>query len=231
MILALETSTDLCSVAVIANGKTKSKIKNNIKNLHAEKLISLIDQTIKNINTNLKSIDAIAISIGPGSFTGLRVGLSVAKGLCYAVEKPLIVVPTLDALALKAIKICKIVEKYINNDLYICPVLNAKQNDFYYSLYKFKGGELARSMPYLSGSLEEIVDKVREGLILIGDGVVNLKEKLYNQNVIFVDEDEFNQPDAFYVGKIAEDKYRSGDFADIDSVEPLYVKEFTVKTK
>lgn len=231
MILALETSTDLCSVVVIANGKTKSKIENNIKKLHAEKLISLIDQTLKNININLESIPAIAISIGPGSFTGLRVGLSVAKGLCYATGKPLIAVPTLDALALKAAEVCKIVKRYIDDDLYICPILNAKQNDFYYSLYKFQDGKLLRTTQYLSGSVDEIKREIQKGFVLIGDGVVNLKEKLYNQDVIFIDDDEFNQPDGFYVGKIAEDKYKMKDFADIDSLEPLYVKEFTIKTK
>ncbi|MFN3135686.1 MAG: tRNA (adenosine(37)-N6)-threonylcarbamoyltransferase complex dimerization subunit type 1 TsaB [Candidatus Kryptonium sp.] len=231
MILVLETSTDLCSISVIANGKTKSKTENNIKKLHAEKLISLIDQTLGNINVNLELISAIAISIGPGSFTGLRVGLSIAKGLCYTTGKPLIAVPTLDALALKATKVCKIVERYVDDDLYICPILNAKQNDFYYSLYKFQDGKLTRTMPYLFGSVDEIKREVRKGFILIGDGIVNLKENFYNQDVVLIDDDEFNRPDASYVGKIAEDKYRIGDFADINSIEPLYVKEFTIKTK
>jgi len=225
MILALETSGDVCSVIVIANGK-KSKIKTHLKQIHAEKLIFMIEQSLNNINANLNSIDAIAVSIGPGSFTGLRIGLSVAKGLCYALDKPLIAVPTLDALALKAKVVCSV----LNEELFICPILNAKQNDFYYSLYKFTQGRIERVSDYQVGELEEIGKKISGKTIFIGDGVENVKEKFYNQNVILL-EDEFNLPDAYYVAVIAQEKFKAGDFADLVSIEPLYIKKFIAKTK
>lgn len=230
MILAIETSGDVCSIAVIANGKTKSKIKTHIKQIHAEKLVFMIEQSLQNTNVDLNSIDAIAVSIGPGSFTGLRIGLSVAKGLCYALSKPLITVPTLDALALKAKLICDVLKNYVD-EIYICPILNAKQNDYYYSFYKFNDGQVERIDDYRVDELDEIKAKIRAKTILLGDDIENIREKLYNQNDIIYLENDLNLPDAYYVAKIAEKKFASGDFADLVSVEPFYVKKFIVKTK
>ncbi len=229
MILAIETSGDICSVIVIANGKTKTKTKTHLKQIHAEKLVFMIEQSLQNINVNTDSINAIAVSIGPGSFTGLRIGLSVAKGLCYALNKPLITVPTLDALALRAESICKVLQNYID-DIYICPILNAKQNDYYYSFYKFNNDRIEKIEDYQVGEFEDIWPKVRGKTILLGDDVEILKKKFYNQNVIYL-EGELNYPDAYCVAKIAEEKLAKGDFADLVSVEPLYIKKFIVKTK
>ncbi len=229
MILAIETSGDICSVVVIANEQTKSKIKTHLKQIHAEKLIFMIEQSLQNINADLSLIDAIAVSIGPGSFTGLRIGLSVAKGLCYALDKPLITVPTLDALALKAEPICKALQSYID-EIYICPILNAKQNDYYYSLYKFNRGQIERIEDYQVGELDDVKAKIRGKTILLGDDIEIVKEKFYNQDVICF-EGELNYPDAYCVAKIAEEKFTKGDFADLVSVEPLYIKKFIVKTK
>ncbi len=230
MILAIETSGDVCSVIVIANEKTKSKIKTQLKQIHAEKLIFMIKQAFENINADINSINAIAVSIGPGSFTGLRIGLSVAKGLCYALNKPLITVPTLDSLALKAASFCSIFQPYIGDELYICPILDAKQNDFYYSFYKFTNGKIERIEGYQVGGFDEIKKKFLGKVVLIGDGVKNVKEKFYNQDVIFL-KGEFNLQDAYYVALIAEQKFKEGDFADLVLVEPLYIKKFTVKIK
>lgn len=229
MILAIETSGDICSVIVIANEKTKSKVKTQLKQIHAEKLIFMIEQSLQNINVNLSSIDAVAISIGPGSFTGLRIGLSMAKGLCYSLGKPLIAVPTLDALALRAEPICEVLKNYID-ELYVCPILNAKQNDYYYSFYKFSNSQIERIEDYQVGGLDEIEAKIRGKTILLGDDVEIVRKKFYNQDVIYL-KDELNYPDAYYVAKIAEGKFVKGDFADLVSIEPLYIKKFIVKTK
>ncbi|MCS7229673.1 MAG: tRNA (adenosine(37)-N6)-threonylcarbamoyltransferase complex dimerization subunit type 1 TsaB [Candidatus Kryptonium sp.] len=231
MILAIETSTSFGSVAITEEGKTKSLSIINIKNLHAEKIVFLIDQVLKNINHRIDKIKAIAISIGPGSFTGLRVGLSVAKGLCYSSGKPLIAVPTLDALALKSLEICKILKRYfIKDEIYVCPILNAKQNDFYYSFYKFSESELERIDDYSVGDIESINQKIYNTTLFLGDGVDIVREKINNQKAIILS-DEFSYPDASYVGKIAERKYLNKEFTDIVSIEPIYVKEFSIKTK
>jgi tRNA threonylcarbamoyladenosine biosynthesis protein TsaB len=231
MILALDTSTDLCSVIVIANEKTKSKIKTHLKQIHAEKIVFMIEQVLGNINKQISDISSVAVSIGPGSFTGLRIGLSVAKGLCYAINKPLITVPTLDALALKAFDICKLLSKYERQNLYICPILNAKQNDFYYSIYKFESDKINRITEYQVGTIDEIKNKLVNKTILIGELVDNLVENFYNQDDVILLEGEINYPDAYYVAKIAKEKYAKGEFADLDSTEPLYIKEFVIKTK
>lgn len=231
MILAIDTSSEVGSVIVIANEKQKSKTKINIKQLHAEKLIFLIDQTLQNINLRLKDIKAIAISVGPGSFTGLRVGLSVAKGLSYVLEKPLIAVPTLDALALRAEQFCKILKTYACSEIFVCPVLNAKQGDFYFSFYKFENNELIRVSNYFSGGINDIKRGISGLTIFLGDGIEILREKFYNHsNIIFL-ENEFNYPDAFYVAKIAERKLQNSEFSDLETLEPIYVKEFSIKTK
>ncbi|CUS96143.1 tRNA threonylcarbamoyladenosine biosynthesis protein TsaB [Candidatus Kryptobacter tengchongensis] len=231
MILAIDTSTDICSVSVIENEKQKSKNILNTKQLHAEKLILIINQTLENINITLKDIKAIAVSIGPGSFTGLRISLSVAKGLCYVLGKPLIAVPTLDALALRAKQFCNILKNYIHNEIFVCAVLNAKQSDFYFSFYKYESDQLVRVSNYLSGGIDEIKKKISGLTVFIGDGVEILREKFYSQDTMIFLEDEINCTDAFYVATIAEQKYKRGEFSDIETIEPIYVKEFLIKTK
>ncbi len=231
MILAIDSSTDLCSVIVVENEKTKSKVLTHQKQIHAEKIIFMIEQALGNINKKITDISSVAISIGPGSFTGLRIGLSVAKGLCYAINKPLITVPTLDALALKVFDICKFISRYESENLYICPILNAKQNDFYYSIYKFKDDKIERINEYQVGTINDIKSKLKGRTIFLGDALDNLIESFYNQNDIIFVEGEINYPDAYYVAKIAEEKYKKGEFADLDSTEPLYIKEFSIKTK
>jgi tRNA threonylcarbamoyladenosine biosynthesis protein TsaB len=189
----------------------------------------MIEQSLQNINVNLSSIDAVAVSIGPGSFTGLRIGLSVAKGLCYALDKPLITVPTLDALALRAEPICKALRSY-TDEIYICPILNAKQNDYYYSFYKFNRERIERIEDYQVSELDDVRAKIRGKTIFLGDDIEIVKEKFYNQDVICL-EGELNYPDAYCVAKIAEEKFAKSDFSDLVSVEPLYIKKFIVKTK
>ncbi len=231
MILAMDTSTDLCSIIVIANEKTKSKIKTHLKQVHAEKIIFMIEQALGNINKTINDISSVAISIGPGSFTGLRIGLSVAKGLCYALGKPLITVPTLDAMAESVFNICSLISKYNKTEIYICPMLNAKQNDFYYSIYRFNENKIERIDEYQIGTADDLKRQLKGKTILLGDAVEFVAENFYNQDDIILFGEEFNYPDAYYVAKIARKKYENGEFADLNSTEPLYIKEFVVKTK
>jgi tRNA threonylcarbamoyladenosine biosynthesis protein TsaB len=198
-VLAVETSTDICSVCVIANGKT-SQCEINLKQIHSEKIISLIDQCLKNLNMDLDEINAIGVSIGPGSFTGLRIGLSTVKGICFVKEKPIIAVPTLDALALKAAKFYEIFSNFCLKEVNICPIIDAKQGDFYYGFYSTFDGK--------------VVKEIKEGQIF--DRAILLKGKL-------------NQPEAYYVALIAMEKFQRGEFSDLNSLEPLYIKDFKIK--
>jgi len=226
-ILAIETSTDICSVCVIANGKT-SQCEINLKQIHSEKIISLIDQCLKNLNLELDDIDAVGVSIGPGSFTGLRIGLSTVKGICFVKEKPIIAVPTLDALALKAGQFVEILSNFCLSEVNICSVIDAKQGDFYYGFYSFLDGKVVKISEFKVGTFNEILNQITKPTIFIGDGINEIKERQIFDKVILL-KGKLNQAEAYYVALIAMEKFQRREFSDLNSLEPLYIKDFKIK--
>jgi tRNA threonylcarbamoyladenosine biosynthesis protein TsaB len=226
-IIAVETSTDICSVCVIANEKT-SQCEINLKQIHSEKIISLIDQCLKNLNMDLDEINAIGVSIGPGSFTGLRIGLSTVKGICFVKEKPIIAVPTLDALALKAAKFYEIFSNFCLKEVNICPIIDAKQGDFYYGFYSIFDAKVVKLSEFKVGTFNEILNQITKPTIFIGDGVNEIKEGQIFERAILL-KGKLNQPEAYYVALIAVEKLQRGEFSDLNSLEPLYIKDFKIK--
>ncbi len=174
-ILALDSSGLVASVAVVehdgTNGNLLAEYTVNYKKTHSQTLLPMLDEIGRMIELDLNSIDAIAVAAGPGSFTGLRIGSATAKGLGLALDKPLVHVPTVDALAYNL----------YGTDRVICPLMDARRNQVYTGIYEFKQEELSVIEPQMAVGIEAIAEKLRalgRPVIFLGDGVPVFREAL-----------------------------------------------------
>jgi tRNA threonylcarbamoyladenosine biosynthesis protein TsaB len=215
-ILNIETSTKNCSVSIADNGKIlKIKELNNGNYSHAEVLHPFITDILKAAKLPLHKIDAVAVSKGPGSYTGLRIGVSAAKGLCFALHKPLISIDTLTSLS-HAISI---------DNGFIVPMLDARRMEVYAAVYNNKHEELR----YIKA---EIIDEnsflgyLEKGKVyFLGDGAQKCKGIIMHKNAIFVD-DKF--PSAKEMAVLSYHKYKKSDIENVAYFEPFYLKDFVV---
>lgn len=170
-ILALDSSGLVASVAVVENDCLLAEYTMNYKKTHSQTLLPMLDEMAKMIELDLSTIDAIAVAGGPGSFTGLRIGSATAKGLGLALKKPLISVPTVDALAYNLCGTNKIV----------CPLMDARRNQVYTGIYEFQGNELKVIEAQMAVDLNVIAEKLNalgREVIFLGDGCPVYLEKL-----------------------------------------------------
>lgn len=225
--LGIETATSVCSVALTENGKIISEKSLLEKNVHSEKIISLIDDVLKGND----SFDRIAISIGPGSFTGLRVGLSTAKGLSYASKKPIIPVPTLKALSYNLI----LYEKVKN--VYVLPLLDARRDEFYWGLYKISGNDIIEIISPKPSLFAQIIENLQpeEEYSLIGEGTEKfeklLKSKLASTKNLKFYSSNVNFCSAASVSLVSENVIIDYDTDFIAKLEPMYLKDFHTLVK
>ena len=163
-ILGIDSSGLVASVAIVEDNDLKGEYTVNYKKTHSQTLLPMLDEVAKMIELDLNTIDAIAISGGPGSFTGLRIGSATAKGLGLALKKPLIHIPTVDALAYNLVG---------HRDL-VCPLMDARRNQTYTGLYRFDGNEMQIVKGQSAVGIDEIVDVINEtgeAVVFLGDGV------------------------------------------------------------
>ncbi|MFO7701514.1 tRNA (adenosine(37)-N6)-threonylcarbamoyltransferase complex dimerization subunit type 1 TsaB [Psychroflexus maritimus] len=216
-ILGLETSTTNCSVALSINGRTEVIKEENSKNYsHAEKLNVFIDEVLKQSKLKVNDLDAVAVSKGPGSYTGLRIGVSSAKGLCFACNLPLISIPTLESLAHQIPT-----ERLSQGDL-ILPMLDARRMEVYTQTYKSNLTAISKTEAKV---LEEdsFEDLEATHLHFIGNGVEKFKKISNLKNVHFYTQEI---PSANEMGKIAFKKFQNNEFEDVAYFEPFYLKDF-----
>ncbi|MBD0824852.1 tRNA (adenosine(37)-N6)-threonylcarbamoyltransferase complex dimerization subunit type 1 TsaB [Aestuariibaculum marinum] len=216
LILNIETATTNCSVALSRDGETIFLKEDNSKNYsHAESLHVFIDSVLKEANVHSKDLDAIAISKGPGSYTGLRIGVSAAKGLCFALDKPLVSVPTLQALA-RQVKI---------TDGVIVSMLDARRMEVYSAIYDFNYAEVRATEAQIldENAFAEYLNRGK--VYFIGNGVEKTKTLIQHPNAIFVHE---KLPSANEMGVISDAKYKKSDTEDVAYFEPYYLKDFVV---
>lgn len=159
-VLAIETATRCQSVALIDDDQVLAEETHPECTSHASVLIPAIDRILQSHNLSVSKLDGLAVSIGPGSFTGLRVGLSTMMGFRVATQLPLVTVPTLEAMAwnLKG------------EDGPICPIMNASRNEVYWAMFQWKGPQLIRLAEDRHGPLSQLIESIKEKMIFFGDG-------------------------------------------------------------
>jgi len=223
LILNLETATTVCSVALAKDGQLLSSKEINGDYTHAENLTRFIEIALQEANHTLADLDAIAVSKGPGSYTGLRIGVSTAKGLCYALDKPLIALNTLEHSAYT----CSLTygEK---NDL-VCPMIDARRMEVYCAVYT-KTHQLIRSTAAEiidEHSFNDLLEKHR--IYFFGDGAEKCKSVLGNNpNAVFIDS---LYPSASHMILLSEKAYINRSFEDVAYFEPFYLKDFVAGKK
>lgn len=170
-ILAIDSSSLVASVAVVQDDIMIAEYTINHKKTHSQTLLPMIDEIVKMADINLEDIDAIAVSAGPGSFTGLRIGSATAKGLGLVWKKPIIHVPTVDAMAYNL----------YGTDKLICPIMDARRSQTYTGLYEFKDDGFNIVMPQCAIAVEELAEKIDElgkSVMFVGDGIPVFREYL-----------------------------------------------------
>lgn len=220
IILNLETATTNCSVSVAQDGKLLSLIEENSANYsHSEQLHKFINIALADANIERTELDAVAVSKGPGSYTGLRIGVSAAKGLCYALEIPLISINTLRSLAHTLA-----IEKG-----YIVPMLDARRMEVYAAVYDHQYLEIKPTWAEIIQADSFSAYKDSGGVTFIGNGAEKCKSVLTGQNFVF---DSSKLPSAREMAQLSFQKYKLNDFEDVAYFEPFYLKDFiTTKPK
>ncbi len=225
-ILSIETSTSICSVALHSNGVCVDFIEINEQNAHSSKLTVLIEQLLEQNNVRIADCDAIAISGGPGSYTGLRIGTSVAKGLCYAANLPLIAVDTLQALALACKGIIESKQNLGNNTIFM-PMIDARRMEVYTSQWNTNMKQICDTLPLIVDTETIHTFDSSYTYVLCGDGSAKCKDVLNAPHIHFV---ENCNTTAQTVGTLAYEKFQNNQFEDVAYYEPFYLKEFVTTT-
>tara|TARA_R110002050_G_scaffold57866_1_gene130096 strand:- start:868 stop:1548 length:681 start_codon:yes stop_codon:yes gene_type:complete len=214
LILSIETATTNCSVSLSKNGKTIVLKEDYDKGYsHAERLHVYIDDILKEAKVDAKNLDAVAISKGPGSYTGLRIGVSAAKGLCYALEKPLISVSTLETLA----------HQVNSPDGIIVAMLDARRMEVYSAIFDSNYNQRRETEAQIldENSFADYLDK--GSVYFIGNGVEKTKTLINHPNAIFIED---KLPSANDMSLLAYNKYKKSDTEDVAYFEPYYLKDF-----
>jgi len=213
LILNIDTSTETASVCLSKEGRILLLKKNDQQKDHASWLHVAIKQLMEEAGIELNLIDAVAVTIGPGSYTGLRVGLSAAKGICFALEKPLITVNTLLVMA-SAIK-------HEAADL-LCPMIDARRMEVFTAIYTKELEAIKKPMAMIIDENSFSEELQSNTICFSGSGSIKLKATLKNPNAVFSDV----LFDATHLVTLAEPLYEKKQFADLAYTEPLYLKEF-----
>ncbi len=219
LLLCLETTTTNCSVALAKDGEILAlKEDMGLNYSHAERLHIYIAEVLEQAKVSKTDIDAVAVSEGPGSYTGLRIGVSAAKGLCFALNIPLIATNTLKALAMQA------KEEYA----FVIPVLDARRMEVYSTVFDNQLGEI-RGIEAQVVEEDSFLSYLEEGSVLfIGNGATKLKDLIKHPNAHFETE---ALPSAREMVILAEAKNKISDTVDVAYFEPFYLKDFYVTTK
>lgn len=212
-ILHIDTSGTVASIAFSQDQACLVEKTNDRLQDHATWIHTAIQEASVACKISLKELDGISVTIGPGSYTGLRVGLSTAKGFCYALQKPLLTIPTLELMA--SVVPCK-------TDQLICPMIDARRMEVYTALYDEAINEIqpAHALILDANSFEAVLEK--QAVLFTGNGAVKFKEICTHKNAHFLDLAATAKDQI----PIALRKFLNNEFADLAYSDPLYVKEF-----
>jgi len=220
IILSIETSTSVCSAALHENGKIVEVKELFTPQSAASQLAPLIEDIFSSAKISKQAINAIAVSSGPGSYTGLRIGVATAKGLCYGLDVPLIAIDSLLVLASTVNDIAK-------TDL-LCPMIDARRMEVYCSLFTTSLDAIEPTQAKIIDSESFSEQLSSHSILFFGDGAAKCKSTLNHPNAVFFEDVYLS---AKNMGNIAFQKYLGGKFEDMTLFEPNYLKEFIAKTK
>jgi tRNA threonylcarbamoyladenosine biosynthesis protein TsaB len=223
-ILSIETSTMLGGVAILdEQAGLIAETKLNVKTTHSERLMTAVDNTLKQSEMGLDEIDVFAVALGPGSFTGLRIGLSTAKGLSYATGKPLVTVPTLDAFA-----------RNFAFSLYpVCLMLDARRSEVYAAVYAWEGHSFRTVLEPVSIKPEKLLEKLQGNVLFAGDGALVYKEKIIdymNDRAFYAGADKMI-PSPANVAILGLERAIRGEYALVAETVPLYIRKSEAEVK
>jgi tRNA threonylcarbamoyladenosine biosynthesis protein TsaB len=222
-ILGIETATLSGGAALFGEKGLIAEYRLNIEVTHSERLLLMIDRLLQEARTPLHEIEAVALSIGPGSFTGLRIGLATAKGLCLGTGRPVIAVPTLLALA----------HRVPFSSLPVIPLLDAKKKEVYWAAFEFDRGICRRLTEDAVSSPEEMLGKIPRPALFLGEGAEVYGDRIRER---FGEEAHFapmslRLPSAASVAEIGLEKLRRGEISDPVSVVPIYLRRSEAEIK
>lgn len=219
LILSLETSAKVCSVAIHNNATLVATSEIHIEQSHASKLAVLIEEVKKKAGIELNQLAAVAISSGPGSYTGLRIGTSTAKGLCFSLSIPLISIGSLELLVFQ-------MKEHNPQNAYLCPMIDARRMEVYclISDSSLRIIQSTEAKVIDEGSFKEYLDK--GSVHFFGDGSDKCEEKILHKNAHFI---RGIYPRASQLGIMAFDKFIVNEVEDLINFEPHYLKEFMIK--
>jgi len=219
LILNIETSSEICSVNLAKDGNEVITIEEYEDKIHASAITLLIFRLFEKSGLDIKNLDAVAVSSGPGSFTGLRIGLSTAKGICYALDIPIISIVTLKSMAYGILKNVSI---DYNSNILICPMIDARKKEIYSALYDTNLNEIIKPDAYIFD--ENFLNEYNNfKIICAGSGTKKINQLNTNPNFIVLKD---FLPSAKYMIKISFEKFIKQDFENLAYFEPFYIKNF-----
>ena len=222
-ILCVDTSSFICSVSVFENLSLISSNSTEVEKSHSKLIIQLIDQSLKDAKIKINEVDAFAVSMGPGSYTGLRIGVSTIKGLCYSLEKPLISINTLEILSKSALN-------HINNynDFFICPMIDARRMEVFTKMLDNDFNEVEKDKALIldDKSFNDIGGG--KSIYFFGDGSNKFQKITNNKNFHFIDNIISSSK---HMGELANIKYENNQFENLTTFEPFYIKDFFIVNK
>lgn len=218
-IVALDSSGLVASVAYLEDGILVAEYTTNFKKTHSQTLLPMLDEMVQRIELELSEVDAIAVAAGPGSFTGLRIGSATAKGLGLALNKPIIGVSTLEALAYNL---------YGTNQL-ICPIMDARRNQVYTAVYEYEKGKLVERMEQAAIEIEELLEQLctqEKTVVFVGDGVEVYRaviEERLGERASFAPA-HLSKQRAGAVAALGEQYYKEGKIQTAAEHQPVYLR-------
>src|SRR3989304_7093154 len=237
IIFGIDTSTNHGSVAIAEDGSLLSESFLPLNSSYSKTLINSLDDLLKKVKIGISDIDGFAVSIGPGSFTGLRIGLSTCKGFNLATGKPIVPVGTLEAIVESFLSAPGSLKSTIDNlqssILFLCPILDAKKGEVYASLYKYENGVIKKVEDDMAISPEKLCQKFNEPVIFFGEGIKQygdfIKNKL-NGLAYFYDDAQKNSV-AASIALLGGKKIERGDIEDSTALKPRYIRRSEAEIK
>ena len=223
-ILGIDTSSSCGAVGLVDDGEVISDYLLNVPVTHSERLLGAIEFTLKEARCSIEEIDGWAVSLGPGSFTGLRIGVSTVKGLAFATGKPAAGVSLLDVLA----------SQVAPTPHLICPILDARKKEVYTAFYRYgDANSLERQSDYQALRPEDLVGKIKEQTIFLGDGVKAYRDFLLHSLPSFavVPSAPLHLPHGSMVAKLGLELFQKGESLNVSTFSPLYIRPSEAETK